>query len=628
MGADFSRICAWFVVNREAYDEGLRLLCVLNLYICSMKKFGFVLFFLMLSIGLYAQDSSIEHKFKMGEELYNKKRYKEAISFLTESANADHPGAQYLLGKMYANGNGIEKDYDISYMWLKKSADQGYAKGQMGLGYLYYRGWGVEKDENEALKWYLMAEEQGLVEVKINMGLLYERGQTTPHDYNKAVDYYKFAAEKGETKGMVNLGFMYERGLGVNKDFSMATKWYRRAADLDDALGQWFLGMSYQSGIGVKRDIKEAIKWFTRAADQNEASAQNSLGRLYERGEGVTKSYTKAANWYQKAAELGNSSAQNSLGVLYYNGWGVKKNYDEAAWLFKKAAEQDNPLALFNVGLMYENGTGVTKNISEAIEWYKKALKLLPNYEQAKNALARLGVSESDEAQQTPTNTTTQPTTKEDDMPIDISGTGFLIDKRGYLATNNHVTKGAKGIFVCLNIDGVWKSYNAVLVKSDPTNDLSIIRIEDSEFKQFPSLPYNFTTEVEEVASDIYTLGYPQVHIMGTEVKYTTGAINSKSGVQGDPTHYQISAHIDHGNSGGPMFNSKGTIIGITDSGLDKAEFGDVNYAIKSSYLKSLVDALPVKLELPHDTSIEKLSRVEQIKVLSKFTALILIDLP
>ena len=110
--------------------------------------------------------------------------------------------------------------------------------------------------------------------------------------------------------------------------------------------------------------------------------------------------------------------------------------------------------------------------------------------------------------------------------------------------------------------------------------------------------------------------------------KYTTGAINSKSGVQGDPTHYQISAHIDHGNSGGPMFNSKGTIIGITDSGLDKAEFGDVNYAIKSSYLKSLVDALPVKLELPHDTSIEKLSRVEQIKVLSKFTAMILIDLP
>jgi S1-C subfamily serine protease len=250
----------------------------------------------------------------------------------------------------------------------------------------------------------------------------------------------------------------------------------------------------------------------------------------------------------------------------------------------------------------------VYKDLRLAATWYQKAVIANPSDIEARNGLARLqAYAPQIQEKQVPN----QPTVQEpkEDSPIDASGTGFLIDKRGYLATNNHVTKGAKGISVCLQIDGEWKAYNAVLVKNDPTNDLSIIRIEDSEFKPFTSLPYNFTTEVEEVASDIYTLGYPQVHIMGTEVKYTTGAINSKSGVQGDPTHYQISAHIDHGNSGGPMFNSKGTIIGITDSGLDKAEFGDVNYAIKSSYLKSLVDALPVKLELPHDTSIEKLSR-------------------
>jgi len=285
--------------------------------------------------------------------------------------------------------------------------------------------------------------------------------------------------------------------------------------------------------------------------------------------------------------------------------------------------------AIYNLGVMYENGHGVTKDISLAIEFYKKALDKNPSYELARNALNRYQPKEPNPSQPIPSDETTTPNTKTDEgITIDASGTGFIIDKRGYLATNNHVTKGARGIYVCIQIDGIWKSYNAVLVKNDPTNDLSIIQIDDTNYKPFPSLPYNFTTDVEEVASEIYTLGYPQVHIMGTEVKYTTGAINSKSGVQGDPTHYQISAHIDHGNSGGPMFNSKGTIIGITDSGLDKAEFGDVNYAIKSSYLKSLVDALPVKLELPHDNSIENLSRVEQIKVLSKFTALILIDLP
>ena len=225
--------------------------------------------------------------------------------------------------------------------------------------------------------------------------------------------------------------------------------------------------------------------------------------------------------------------------------------------------------------------------------------------------------------------TTTQPSNRSsNDASIDASGSGFAIDKRGFFATNFHVVKNARRIYVCLQIDGIWETYNANIVKNDQTNDLSIIKIEDSRFRPFTSLPYNFSTEVEDVASEIYTLGYPQVLIMGSEVKYTIGVINSKSGIQGDPTHYQISAHIDHGNSGGPMFNSKGSIIGITDSGLDKSKFGDVNYAIKSLYLKSLVDALPIKLNLPDDTSIMKLSRVDQIKVLSKYTALILVDLP
>ena len=215
-----------------------------------------------------------------------------------------------------------------------------------------------------------------------------------------------------------------------------------------------------------------------------------------------------------------------------------------------------------------------------------------------------------------------------EDISIDGSGTGFFIDKRGYLATNHHVIDGAKGIYVCIQKEGIWSSYHAIVIKSDPTNDLSIIRIDDPKFEQFSNLPYDFTTDVEDIASEIYTLGYPQVHIMGSDVKYTVGTINSKTGMQGDPTHYQISAHIDHGNSGGPMFNNKGAIIGITDCGLDKAEYGEVNYAIKSSYLRSLADALPMKLNFPNDKKIGTLSRVNQIKILSKYTALILVDFP
>lgn len=205
------------------------------------------------------------------------------------------------------------------------------------------------------------------------------------------------------------------------------------------------------------------------------------------------------------------------------------------------------------------------------------------------------------------------------------SGTGFLIDKRGYLATNHHVIYDAGAIGICLQIDGEWQSFDGIVVKDDPTNDLAIIKIEDPKFKEFDNLPYAFSFDTEDIASEIFTLGYPQVQVMGTDVKYTTGVINARTGVQGDPTHYQISAHIDHGNSGGPLFNEHGYIIGITDSGLDKAKFGDVNYAIKSMYLKILADALPKNLEFANDRSISEKKRTEQIKTLSQYVALILI---
>lgn len=212
-----------------------------------------------------------------------------------------------------------------------------------------------------------------------------------------------------------------------------------------------------------------------------------------------------------------------------------------------------------------------------------------------------------------------------EDLEIVGSGTGFLIDKRGYLATNHHVVEDAEAIGVCLRIDGEWQSFNGEVIKDDPTNDLAIIKIDDPDFKGFDNLPYAFSFDTEDVASEIFTLGYPQVQIMGSDVKYTTGVINARTGLQGDPTHYQISAHIDHGNSGGPLFNEKGFIIGITDSGLNKAQFGDVNYAVKSTYLKVLADALPKTLEFANDKSIAEKKRTEQIRTLSQYVALLLI---
>ncbi len=74
---------------------------------------------------------------------------------------------------------------------------------------------------------------------------------------------------------------------------------------------------------------------------------------------------------------------------------------------------------------------------------------------------------------------------------------------------------------------------------------------------------------------------------MGNEIKFTDGKISSKSGFQGDITTYQISVPIQPGNSGGPLFDEKGNLVGITSSGVNKQLADNANYAIKTSYLVS-----------------------------------------
>jgi S1-C subfamily serine protease len=112
---------------------------------------------------------------------------------------------------------------------------------------------------------------------------------------------------------------------------------------------------------------------------------------------------------------------------------------------------------------------------------------------------------------------------------------------------------------------------------------------------------------------------------MGTDIKFTDGKISSKTGFQGSIATYQISVPIQPGNSGGPLFDKDGSIIGLTSAGINRSLnlTENVNYAIKSIYLKNLVDVLGLDLSLPNDITISKRNLQEKIKVLSDYVTLI-----
>ena len=196
------------------------------------------------------------------------------------------------------------------------------------------------------------------------------------------------------------------------------------------------------------------------------------------------------------------------------------------------------------------------------------------------------------------------------------SGSGFFLSEDGYVATNHHVIKDAKVIEVSIVRNGAWEHHPAKVVLSDKQNDLSILKIEDSGFQNLPPIPYNFTTKIQDTGSEVFTLGYPIAEIMGDEVKFTDGKISSKSGIHGDATVYQISVPIQPGNSGGPLFDTKGNLVGITSSCLNRDYFKseNVNYAIKSSYLKALVDAMPHSIRLQDKADIADYPLTEKIK--------------
>ena len=204
------------------------------------------------------------------------------------------------------------------------------------------------------------------------------------------------------------------------------------------------------------------------------------------------------------------------------------------------------------------------------------------------------------------------------------NGSGLIVSKSGYIVTNHHVTKDANDIEVEFKYNNEIVSFNAKIIKHDETNDLSIIKIYDENFYGFSSIPYGSKARDVDVGTKVYAYGYPMaLEHMGKEVKITDGIISSKTGYRGDITTYQITAAIQGGNSGGPLFDEKGNLIGINSSGLNKQIADNVGYSIKINYLENLIDVLPENFVLPTSSQLTYKTLTEQIKVISDFVVLI-----
>lgn len=198
--------------------------------------------------------------------------------------------------------------------------------------------------------------------------------------------------------------------------------------------------------------------------------------------------------------------------------------------------------------------------------------------------------------------------------PGQFGGTGFALSSNGYIVTNFHVVKGADSLYVQ---NSAGEAFKVKLIYIDPTYDLAVLQIIDPEFKNLATLPYTFKKAVSDVGEDVFTIGFPrEEQVLGK------GYVSSRNGNAGDTVSYQVSIPVNPGNSGGPLLDNRGNVVGIINGKQPLAD--GAAFAIKSSYILKSIDAIPQdsleqKLILNKRNSLAGLSRKDQFKKLEPY---------
>ncbi len=234
-------------------------------------------------------------------------------------------------------------DYGVAAKEFRPFAEQGQATAQYILGWIHQNGEGVTKDEAEAAKWYLKAGEKGNADAQYALGSLYAAGAGVKRDDAEAVKWFRKAADQNKAGAQYLLGYMLSAGEGAAKNETEGTSWYRKAAEQGLPEAQYALALALSDGRGITKDDQEANQWYRKAADQGNVDAAYLLGFNYEAGRGVIPDYAEAVRWYRKAADKNNVEAQYHLAALIRDGKGAERNDAEALALFKKAAEAGQP---------------------------------------------------------------------------------------------------------------------------------------------------------------------------------------------------------------------------------------------------------------------------------------------
>ena len=309
-------------------------------------------------------------------------------------------------------------------------------------------------------------------------------------------------------------------------------------------------------------------------AEQGHELAQVNLGAMYDAGQGTAENPAKAFELFFAAAQKGNPYAQYNVANMYAQGRGIRYDRSKAKSWYLKAADQNLAIAQYSLGMLNagdvtEKDADAAQHLDIAIGWlFKSGLTHLKNDDlggarQAYDSITKL-VGDHPLAEQLSSKIESKKHFQNADSRIASFagasfGTGWPISA-GYVITNHHVVDSAAEILL---LDASGQQIAARPILSDVVHDIAILQVVDTELLP-PALP--LATAGINVGARVFTMGFPRIDEMGVTPKLTDGVISKLSGLQNDPASYQTTVPIQPGNSGGPLLNMSGEVVGVVRS--------------------------------------------------------------
>lgn len=583
--------------------------------------------------------------------------YEDAAFWYRQSANQGDPDAQYYLALMYQTGDGVPQDDFEAADWMRLAAESGNADAQYEMGINYDFGYGVVQDFAAAAEWYLAAANQGHAGAQFELAFDYEIGAGVERDDAQAVFWYGQAVGQGHAYAQLALGKMYDEGRGVEQSYAEGARYFLMAAEQDVAEAQFQLAVDYEFGYGVPEDMAEAIYWYRRAAEQGHADAQFSMGLNYSIGDGVPPDPAAGAWWFLQAAMQGHELSQVSLGFMYSSGNGVPLDLVQSYMWMTLAAEHGGnedavavlaelavELSAAQIGrarelvLLFEegefeptlpppdpgldlgpvvDGPGVTGQDVSRVQLALATLGYDPgppdglagpqtraairSFEQDYGLPVTGQVSDELNvallvARAAESRRPTRGGFAAADLEIFSTGTGFVVSTDGHVVTNNHVIADCTELRVRSSSQ---QTVFAQLQAAEPDSDLALLQAP--ELRVVDTAPFRSGRGVRP-GDDVVVIGYPLFGadmVTSSEAIVTTGAVSALAGPGEDRRIMQITAPVQPGNSGGPLLDAGGNVVGVVVAKLDAlvvAEaIGDipqnVNFAIQGWVSQVFLDS-------------------------------------